>query len=332
VLGFRHEFDRPDFPDHDGCTGGDTPNGNAWGTPADDLSIMNETYCQSNGRLSRWDIIGVQNAYGRRKQGVLLGMNGQCVNIPNGGNPPIGLDLQVFECSSASNEIWSYTNQKKLRAKNVTTNVWAVDIEGGSSATNIPVQMFTPNPASSTNQQWNFNGVRIIGVGGLCLDRPAGQNRVQILGCNGSSTQTWDILPEATAGQMRIRKTGTSSCIQTTSSASGTDLTLATCTTGASAAQVMSFNSSGEIRNRGLCLDSEFGDPTDGRAMQIFTCKAAGLGKSNQQYFLRGKVVSGLGTCLTTPTVDFRTHDPLRSWACPAGESADFVWDYYLLP
>jgi hypothetical protein len=71
VLGFAHEMARSDFPDD---TTGPCAEGNVSGdilqTPPDRESIMASAgYCQPNASLSGWDVLGSQNAYGRRAQG-----------------------------------------------------------------------------------------------------------------------------------------------------------------------------------------------------------------------------------------------------------------------
>ncbi|WP_375772477.1 hypothetical protein NR798_16835 [Archangium gephyra] len=70
VLGFAHEMARSDFPDD---TSGPCAEGNVSGdilqTPPDRQSIMASDYCQTNVSLSGWDVLGSQNAYGRRAQG-----------------------------------------------------------------------------------------------------------------------------------------------------------------------------------------------------------------------------------------------------------------------
>lgn len=72
VLGFAHEMRRPDFVDEsfpcreDNYAGGDT-----LGTPVDRDSIMTSSYCHNNPFLTRWDIKGVQSAYGNRADNVI---------------------------------------------------------------------------------------------------------------------------------------------------------------------------------------------------------------------------------------------------------------------
>jgi hypothetical protein len=336
VLGFAHEESRSGYVAvNSTCPAEATVSGDPKGTPLDPASIMMQTgdcTLPFTG-LSGWDIVGVQNIYGRKKQGVIDGMNNECVNIPNGTNPPSGQNLQVFDCSSATNEIWSFkTNTNQLIAKNVSNGNSVVDIEGASTANDTPIQVFGSN--LGPNQQWFFRGMQILGVGNRCLDIPPGTSSVQIFDCNGGANQLWDVVAQPTAGTIKIRNSGTLNCLTVPSGAtSGTDLTLTTCSTAANASQTFAFTASGELKWGSLCLDTEFGDPVDGRALQVFTCKGSGIGKSNQQYFFRGPIQSGLATCMSTPGTDFRKGDALISYACEtSAPTPDFVWDVYLTP
>ena len=81
VLGFLHETQRPGFMDDTTrnanpgvCSDGDVPGGDTLFTANNDyLAIMNLTYCLTNhpAVLSRWDIVGAQNRYGRRADYVV---------------------------------------------------------------------------------------------------------------------------------------------------------------------------------------------------------------------------------------------------------------------
>lgn len=332
VLGFAHEQARDKYvPVNSTCPAEPTAmNADVKGTPLDGASIMIHTggcMVAATG-LSPWDIVGVQNAYGRKKQGVIVGMNNECVNIPNGTNPANGQNLQVYDCTSGTNEIWrNVVSTTQFLAANVSNGSNAMDIEGGGSASNTPVQVFTSVPAQA-NQHWSITRAAWVGMGNKCLEWQSTIQRIVLNTCNGSAAQQWDVLPQSSG--FKIRQSGTSSCVTLPpASVSGADLTLAACGV-ASNNTTFTTTSLGEIVNSGLCLDTEFADPVNGRIAQVFTCKSAGIGKSNQQFFFRGPVVSGLGTCLSTPNTDFKRQDPLVSWACPATPGADFIWDVYL--
>lgn len=353
AIGWMHEHQRPNRPDISSCLkdlGTSPTDGNvvvdASGiqlTDYDPDSIMN--YCRDRNHdghpdlfdepsLTARDILGLQQVYGRKRSGVLVGMNNACVDIPNNTTPPIGLNLQVYNCYGGDNQVWSYTTaNKKLLATKVTNGNSAMDIENASTAPGTAVQVYTAQ-GTQANQQWNFSGVQIFGVGNLCFDRPGSDNRVQLYGCNGGNNQRWDVLPQAGAHSVRIRLAGTSTCIVAPVNAvSGTDLQLATCTTSPNDAnQVFNVTALGELQGRGLCFDSEFGDAVNGRTMQLYACKGAGPAKLNQQFTFAGAVTTGLGTCLTAGSSDFQSRDPLQSSSCSAKATAPFNWEYYPAP
>jgi len=331
VLGFVHEQARQGYVPVNSTCPAETPvAGDPKGTPLDPVSIMIHTgSCNVTSKvLSPWDIVGVQNAYGRKKQGVIVGMNNECVNIPGGTNPPSGQHLQVFNCTSDTNELWKYNSSTQFLAANVTNGNNAMDIAGGGSANGTPVQMFTP-VTSSVNQHWSMNAAAWLGIGNKCLDYSASLGKIVLNDCTGSATQQWDVV--RLANGFRLRRTGTTMCATVPSSpVSGTDLIVSSCT-APSGNDLLTTTSLGEIKSNGLCFDTEFGDTVNGRALQVFACANAGTGKSNQQFFFRGPVKSGLGTCLSTPDSDFLVGDALVEWSCPPTPSPDFIWDVYLL-
>jgi hypothetical protein len=325
VLGFLHEhFD-------DGTCNQRTSGGDELGTgPDEPTSVMSQSMCNSANTPSPWDIVGVQNAYGRRAAGSIVGMNAQCLDIPLPFSGA-GENLQVFDCQGQSNQQWRMLADASLSSPGFSPSV--LDIEGGGSASGTPVQVFTANVPSSANQRWRFNSVEIHGIGNLCLDIPSGSffagQLIQTFPCTNGTNQKWNVQWVSGSSTVRIQAAANPSfCIQAPAgSVAGTDLQLNTCTTDPT--ELFSLTALGELRNAGLCWDSEFGDVA-ARHMQLFSCKPAGIGKSNQQYFLRGQITSDVGSCLTTSTTDFRTHDPAEIFGC-AG-SPDFIWDYYFNP
>src|SRR6185503_12590370 len=83
ALGFSHEFDRPEnWPPE--CKLGVLAEGNTFGTAFDPLSIMNYSYCDGPGvGLSPWDVVGIQNAFGRKPAGSIVGFRDNCVFTPS---------------------------------------------------------------------------------------------------------------------------------------------------------------------------------------------------------------------------------------------------------
>jgi hypothetical protein len=325
VLGFLHEH-------FDGTCTQRTSGGDELGTgPDEPSSVMSQTACNSANTPSPWDIVGVQNAYGRRVAGSLVGMNAQCLDIPLPFTGA-GENLQVFDCNGGSNQQWRVASDASICAPSFGAGSF-LDVEGGGSAPGTPVQVFTKNSPSSANQRWRFNNVEIHGIGNLCLDIPSGSiftgQLIQTFTCNNGSNQRWNVEWVSGTSGVRIHATANPAfCIEAPAgSVAGTDLQLSVC--NASSTEVFTLTALGELKNQGLCWDSEFGDVA-ARHMQLYTCKAAGIGKSNQQYSLRGNVTGDVGSCLTTSTIDFRTHDPAEIFGCFS--SADFIWDYYFDP
>jgi hypothetical protein len=73
ALGFAHEMEHPGFPNMGGdCKLDGNGGGDDLGTPPDVESIMAATgYCTQNRLLSRWDIVGLREAYGTRADNVV---------------------------------------------------------------------------------------------------------------------------------------------------------------------------------------------------------------------------------------------------------------------
>lgn len=322
ALGFAHEH-----VDQVPVNCAQRTSGNQLGTQADrDSSVMSQTACNAASRLSPWDIVGVQNAYGHRRSGSLVGLNGLCVDVPNGASATSGADLQVYDCNGGTNQVFRTDVSRSLIP--LAPSGFVVDIETGGSGTGLAVQIF--GSSGLAHQKWKFEGVEIRGIGEKCLDIPDGSifpgQRIQTFACKSVSNQKWNI-EFRNASTIKIRPSNNPSfCVEVPSGAtSGTDLTLASC--AATSRQEFSTTALGELKNAGLCLDSEWGDVVDGRTLQVFTCRGDDERKENQQFHLRGNVRSDVGTCLGLRNTDPRTNTGLMTMSCSS--NADRVWDYY---
>lgn len=322
-LGFLHEFDRPDFPDHDGCVASNF-SGDGHGTPPDDESIMTETYCNNNNKLSGWDIVGVQNAYGHKASGAVVSAQGRCVDIPFASTSSVNLEL--YDCHGGENQRWFWQPDRTLLTS-VSSTTMCMDVSGGvtSPSSGTPVANYTCH--AGTNQQWSFDDVNIVGIGGKCLDVPAADyfagQVVAIYECHGGANQLWTL---GTDGSIQAGSSGLCLDVPNGVGSSGLDLQLWPCHGGPS--QQFSFTSDGEIKFGSLCVDSEWGDPTDGRLIQLYDCKASNdLSKANQRYHLRGAVHGLDGQCLDVWGGVPSNNTPVQVYPCHGG--ANQVWDYY---
>ena len=94
ALGFAHEQDRADFdptghhPNYDDdCIAGSST-GDTLETPPDVKSLLASSYCQNQGVLSYWDVVGAQNAYGHPNRFADISGDGRAEVIVVDPNTP----------------------------------------------------------------------------------------------------------------------------------------------------------------------------------------------------------------------------------------------------
>jgi hypothetical protein len=120
---------------------------------------------------------------------------GKCLDVP-GSSTTSGTQLDIRECSGASNQEWTQTSGGSLTVYSGSSReCLAADggaVVAGTKAVIAPCD-------SSSGQHWkvNSNGT-ITGVGsGLCLDvtgaKTADGTGVEIWTCNGGSNQQWTL-------------------------------------------------------------------------------------------------------------------------------------------
>ncbi|MFF4483497.1 non-reducing end alpha-L-arabinofuranosidase family hydrolase [Streptomyces sp. NPDC001520] len=118
------------------------------------------------------------------------GGSGRCLDVPN-ANQTDGTSLQLWDCSSGTNQQWTRTDSNQLT---VYGNK-CLDVPGHATTAGTRVQIWTCS--GGANQQWRVNSDgTIVGVeSGLCLDVFGGGTvngtAVQIWTCNGGSNQKW---------------------------------------------------------------------------------------------------------------------------------------------
>lgn len=118
------------------------------------------------------------------------GGSGRCLDVPN-ANQTDGTSLQLWDCSSGTNQQWTRTDSSQLT---VFGNK-CLDVPGHATTAGTRVQIWTCS--GGANQEWRVNSDgTIVGVeSGLCLDvSGAGTvngTAVQIRTCNGGSNQKW---------------------------------------------------------------------------------------------------------------------------------------------
>jgi hypothetical protein len=339
ILGFPHEMARPDFADDPApskCRWANTAGGDTLGTPANDrTSIMaGYDYCGNfpTGPTA-WDIVGVQNAYGRKPHGAIVGMENSCLEIPN-FDPAPGIDLQVQNCHGAWNQIWSRDTANHLfnrAANNNHGNSGYVDVQGGGNADWTPVQIWSQNVPATGNQQWIFQNAQLMAIGNLCVEVPnsnfADWQQLRIANCHGGANQKWTI-----EGDGRIRNGQWCMDVANGSTAPGTPVQLYTCNGGG--AQQFQFNVQGLMRfgntSPWMCVEVAGGGAVHGAALQLGECQSASeRARRHQMFHLRGELRT-MDKCLDiaggvpyagAPAIIYQCHGQVNE-----------IWDYYFYP
>jgi alpha-galactosidase len=113
----------------------------------------------------------------------------RCLDDPNSSTTN-GVQPQIWDCSSAANQQWTYTAASELRVLGK-----CLDAYNNQTTAGTKVEIWDCN--GGANQQWRINSDgTIAGVqSGLCLDvtgaATANGTLVELWSCNGGSNQKW---------------------------------------------------------------------------------------------------------------------------------------------
>jgi len=290
AIGFSHEFNRIDNQPVQCFLGVPTEGGVKYGTPFDPISITNYNYCEGiPNTLSPWDIVGIQNAFGRKPTGSIVGPQDNCAFAQTAFGGTLIRTGNCFGTSQgqagADRERWRRDGAARLFLP-IAPNGQMTPVNGGT------LRLI----GSST--QWSFNASEVRGIGDKCVG-PAGGSLtagsvLEIQTCNGSAAQTWQASISGTVAAFR----NGSLCWDVTggSTATHTAIKLQTCT--GTANQVFTLISEGGLTFGGKCVDSAWADPVDGRSLQLYPCKSSNdWSRHNQHFYLNGPITNGAG-CL----------------------------------
>lgn len=349
TLGFAHEFARNDFMDDPAGScraaagGGKIGGGDTLGTPPDRGSIMVATgYCHNNANLGIWDVIGAQRAYGRKHSGALVGLGGRCVNIPNASTTN-GTALQVFDCHAASNDTWRRNLDGQLIDQLATKTV-AMNVPNGMvSATSGTILTIWDVVAGSVNEKFDFNGVKLVSYGNLCVGVPSATQgaRLQLVDCNANAALSrwdWERIKAApdSAFANRFKLSGTNLCINIPNGVPALSqyVQLFPCGSLSSphANELFGSNANAQLSTFAsprMCLNVANDTPTAGAAIVTFSCGSSAPFR-NEQFHLSGKVkwAGNSGQCLNIAGGTSRNGTPLQVFPCTAG-AANEEWEYY---
>jgi ricin-type beta-trefoil lectin protein len=118
---------------------------------------------------------------------------GKCLDVPN-GTQTNSTQLDIYTCSGASNQIFTYNSSHELT---VYGGAKCVDAYARGTSAGTKVDIYDCN--GGTNQQWNLNanGTITTAPSGLCLDvtgaSTANGALVELWTCNGGTNQQWKL-------------------------------------------------------------------------------------------------------------------------------------------
>lgn len=217
ALGFRHEQDRPDNPASCVQPRDPNPSNSDQIGPWDDSSVMN--YCNikynNNGELSPGDIEAVQQLYGRKRRGSIVGVGSKCLTARH---PPLlgpvaprfprpwnanGTAILDTDCDGSQSQGWKLIDDGSgMQSHFLNDGGRCLDVYRGNRANGGIVELYDcVGPAE--NEKWKMQEVEIRGLGGKCLQSHAATsgNQAEIWSCLGKNApnQKWTFVPLKTS-------------------------------------------------------------------------------------------------------------------------------------
>jgi len=168
-----------------------------------------------------------------------------------------------------------------------------------------------------------------LDLGGMCLDDTTNSgtngNKIQIWGCNGEASQSWEYVPDGTPGGAgTLQHNGKCADITNLGTANGSKIQLWSCTGNANQEWFL-VGAAGELYNpaSGRCLDDTGQSTTDGTQVEIFDCN----GGTNQAWTpAASPVTSGLaGKCLDDNGAGTADGNKIDSYTCNGTSAQDFT-------
>ncbi|MFF5177792.1 ricin-type beta-trefoil lectin domain protein [Micromonospora sp. NPDC000316] len=148
---------------------------------------------QGNRSAESTSIVRQPGTGGGQRTGQLVGgQSGRCVDVPN-STTANGAQVQIWDCSGATNQRWTYTTGKQLT---VYGNK-CLDASGAGTANGTAVIIWDCH--GGLNQQWNLNtnGTVTNVQSGLCVDAngaaTANGTKIILWSCNGGANQQWSL-------------------------------------------------------------------------------------------------------------------------------------------
>jgi hypothetical protein len=119
----------------------------------------------------------------------LVGRNGECVDVQDGGTAD-GTPIVVVQCHGSPNERWFIKNG--VISENFGS---CIDVQG--SAPNDGSAIILVTCTGTQSQQWSIRDGQIVGIGNKCLTEidgiSADQTPLILFICNANPSQLWTV-------------------------------------------------------------------------------------------------------------------------------------------
>lgn len=337
ALGFEHEFGRHAYAgicsacsDDDDCAGNERksclPSGFC-GNLADHESIMAAPDCggiEPIRRLTAWDALGAQRAYGQKHHGALVNRAGLCLNVAQ-GLPAPGASLIGYPCIGVENDTWGWSSAPAAGEADwlrVTIEDHELCAEVAGVATGDQALPLVSASCSRAVQEQDVKlaAVRWRAMGNMCIAVPTADagSRLMLSDCGSSPFERWAM----DAGHFELAGSGLCATVVGGLSVLGVPLALAPCDPHA-AAQTF------KLRRREIqyidehgvaaCLNVAGGVPAPSSALVLWN--GCNLGLENEAFYATGPIEIA-GQCLDMLS-------DVYAGVAPCNGSTMQEWDYH---
>lgn len=345
ALGFEHEYGRaawsgecmPCQQNHD-CVVGDrrTCLESGYCGVEEPESIMAAPDCggiSATRKLTAWDVVGAQRAYGRKAPGSVVDDKGRCLW---GDGPWLGSGkgLVVASCSTRANQKWERSfatlpDEADFLQLQMDEPSLCTEVSGflGSEEPARLVQGTCSRTAASQHVEFRSMQLRVQGTQCVVADGAVAGARLRARSCEIADLARWSI------GDGRIELSGTGLCAAVVGglAAPGAEFSLAACDRAA-LEQRLSF-ASGEIwyhdaQGNGLCAAVAGGLPRTGSENALMMLwDSCGLNViEGFIFFLRGPIESA-GRCFDLLEGQSHDNSPVGVAECDGSPGQD--WDFH---
>jgi hypothetical protein len=120
---------------------------------------------------------------------IVSAASGRCIDV-TGGKAKDGTPLEIWSCSGASRQKWTFRSDGSVRAMGL-----CMDVAWGSSDNGAVIQLVDCNGGAAQRFDLNKSGDLVNSGSGKCVDvkdkKTANGTRLQLWSCAGSSNQKW---------------------------------------------------------------------------------------------------------------------------------------------